>query len=126
MGPDPVPETSRINHSLTCPDGRQTTFEEATVTYSINRIERGTTRLTQQRYERLKPFFLNASKKVVENTINATTQYANDLLAGPTIKNAHRSRNPACKKQSTKNTTSLLLALWLEQQRNPCSVRQDY
>ena len=30
------------------------------------------------------------------SSINATTQCANDLLAGPTIKNAHRSRNPAC------------------------------
>ena len=33
MGPDPVPELHRgvelANHSLHCPDGRQTTFEEA-------------------------------------------------------------------------------------------------
>ena len=77
-------------------DLRHETNPVTAATYSINRIERGTTRLTQQRYEHLKPFFLNASKKVIENAINATTQHANDLLAGPTIKNVHRSRNPAC------------------------------
>ena len=75
---------------------RHETNPVTAVTCSVNRIERGTTRLAQQRHEHLKPFFLNASKKVVENTINAATQHANDLLAGPTIKNAHRSRNPAC------------------------------
>ena len=67
-----------------------------TATCSVNRIERGSTRLSQKKCEAAKPVFLNASKEVVENAINATTQYAENLLSGPTIKNAHRSRNPAC------------------------------
>ena len=89
-------------------DLRHETNLATAVTYSINRIERGTTRLTQQRYEHLKPSFLNASKKVIENAINATTQHANDLLAGPTIKNVHRSRNPACNELAIVEIVSFL------------------
>ena len=57
----------------------------STVTYSINRIERGSTKLSDKRYELLKPMFLNASKETVEHTFNATTStYGSEFVAART------------------------------------------
>ena len=96
-------------------DLRHETNPATPATCSINWIERGTARLAQQRCKHLKQFFLNASKKVVENTLNAATQHANDLLAGPAIKNAHRSRNPACNVPRRQESVSTDIEMMREQ-----------
>ena len=47
-------------------------------------------------YEKLRPFFLNASRETVEKTLAATTCFGRDFVSGSSIKNTIRSPFPAC------------------------------
>ena len=44
----------------------------------------------------LRPYFLNAPAHVVQHTLDATTQYARHIEAGPEMYKSHRSPFPAC------------------------------
>jgi len=52
-------------------------------------------KISEKKYEEIRPCFLNASKETVEKTFNSTTQHAKTILSGPNIWNKQRSANPA-------------------------------
>ena len=58
---------------------------------SINTNER---KLSDNKYEQLRPCFLYNSKEVIERTLEATTQYGRSILSGPLMRNTHRSPFP--------------------------------
>ena len=53
-------------------------------------------KLSEARYNRLKPCFLYASKQKIEKTLENTTQYGKSILSGHTIRNTIKSPFPAC------------------------------
>ena len=52
--------------------------------------------LSETRYQELKPYFNHVSKEVLEHTLSNTTQFGRTVLAGPMIKEKHKSTFTAC------------------------------
>ena len=66
--------------------------ESVPMTYEVSRAER---KITEKRYEQLRPYFLLTDKRVIEHTLSNTTQYGRNLLATHSIKENLKSRFPA-------------------------------
>ena len=66
--------------------------ESVPITYEVSWAER---RITEKRFEQLRPYFLFTDKRVIEHTLSNTTQYGRNLLATHSIKENLKSRFPA-------------------------------
>ena len=58
-------------------------------------IAKSERKLSQGKYNQLKPCFLFSSKDVVEKTLDATAQFGKTILAGPNLRNTIKSPFPA-------------------------------
>jgi hypothetical protein len=58
-------------------------------------LEKATRKISQKKYEDIRPYFLYMPKEVIERTLECTTQFFKTYVSGPLVRKTYRSPFPA-------------------------------